>query len=142
MKLLVKTIIGKWKVSNRMVMAPMTRSGADINGVVGDLTVLYYTQRAGAGLIITEGINISEQAFGSPSTPGLYSREQIEAWKKITKAAHDKSGVILCPTLAYRTCCTFHDRKGELPVAPSAVAISGMQHFTSQGLKDFETPKH
>jgi len=94
MKLLEKTSLGGHNLKNRMVMAPMTRSRASLSGVVGNSTVLYYTQRTSAGLIISEAINISEQAIGSPLTPGIYTTEQIDAWKKVTKAVHDNEGVI------------------------------------------------
>lgn len=79
MKLLNSTKIGKLTLKNSMVMSSMTRSRADENGIVSDHTVLYYTQRASAGLIISEGINISEEALGSPWTPGIYLPEQTEA---------------------------------------------------------------
>lgn len=140
MKLLEPVKLGNQSLKNRMVMASMTRSRADLNGIVGDLTVLYYTQRASAGLILSEGINISEQAIGSPFTPGLYTREQIDAWKKVTKSVHDNGGLIFAQL--WHTGRVGHsiDKKGILPVAPSAIAISGSQHFTSQGPKDFETP--
>lgn len=121
-------------------MAAMTRSRADVNGVVGDLTVLYYRQRASAGLIFTEGINISEDAVGSPFTPGIYTREQIEGWKKVTKAVHDMGGVIYAQLWHTGRIAHSVDRKGVLPVAPSAIAVRGIQHFTSQGLKELEIP--
>ena len=73
MKLLEQEKLGSQTLKNSIAMAPMTRSRADENGIIGDLTVLYYTQRASTGLIITEGINISEQALGSPFTPGIYT---------------------------------------------------------------------
>lgn len=141
MKLLEPIKIGNQSLKNKMIMAAMTRSRADLQGVVGDLTVLYYTQRASAGMILTEGINISPAAYGSPFTPGLFTQAQIEAWKKVTKAVHDKGGVIFAQL--WHTGRVGHsvDRNGELPVAPSAIGISGSQHFTSQGLKDFETPR-
>ena len=141
MKLLEKVTLGKATLKNAIAMAPMTRSRANSEGVVTDLTVLYYTQRASAGLIITEAINISEQALGSPMTPGLFSPEQIDAWKKVTKSVHDNGGVIYAQL--WHTGRVGHsvDRKGKLPVAPSAIGIKGQQHFTSQGLKDYETPQ-
>jgi len=141
MKLLEKVILGNHTLKNAIAMAPMTRSRADLNGVVQDLTVLYYTQRASAGLIITEAINISEQAIGSPYTPGIYSSEQIEAWKKVTKSVHDQGGVIYAQL--WHTGRVGHsvDKNGTLPVAPSAIGIQGQQHFTSQGMKDYETPR-
>lgn len=141
MKLLEKVILGKETLKNAIAMAPMTRSRANTVGVVSDLTTLYYTQRASAGLLITEAINISEQALGSPLTPGLYSQEQMDAWKKVTKSVHDKGGVIYAQL--WHTGRVGHsvDRKGKLPVAPSAIGIKGQQHFTSQGMKDYETPQ-
>lgn len=140
MKLLESTTLGNIRLKNRMVMAAMTRSRADQKGVVGDITVEYYAQRASAGLILTEAINISEDAIGSPLTPGLYTREQIDAWKEVTKAVHDKGGIIYAQL--WHTGRVGHsvDRNGKLPVAPSAIAIKSMQHFTSQGMKEYETP--
>ena len=73
MKLLASTRLGDLTLKNSMVMSAMTRSRADQHGVVGDMTVQYYTQRVSAGLIFTEAINISEQAIGSPLTPGIYT---------------------------------------------------------------------
>ncbi|MCE7039047.1 alkene reductase [Dyadobacter sp. CY312] len=141
MKLLEKVKLGAQTLENALAMAPMTRSRADSEGVVSDITTLYYTQRTSAGFLITEGINISEQALGSPLTPGLYNQEQIDAWKKVTKSVHDQGGVIYAQL--WHTGRVGHsvDRKGKLPVAPSAIGITGQQHFTSQGLKDYETPQ-
>ena len=141
MKLLEKVVLGAKTLKNAIVMAPMTRSRANIAGVVQDLTVLYYTQRASAGLIITEAINISEQATGSPFTPGLYNREQIEAWKKVSASVHTKGGVIYAQL--WHTGRVGHsvDKNGILPVAPSSIGIQGQQHYTSQGMKDYETPR-
>lgn len=141
MKLLASTQLGDLTLKNSMVMSAMTRSRADQNGVVGDMTVQYYTQRVSAGLIFTEAINISEQAIGSPLTPGIYTREQIEAWKKVTQAVHDQGGLIVAQL--WHTGRVGHsiDRKGKLPLAPSAIAIPGAQHFTSRGMKDYETPQ-
>ena len=141
MKILSKITLGNKTLKNRMAMAPMTRSRANIEGVVNDATVLYYTQWASAGLIISEGINISKQALGSPFTPGLYTQEQIDAWKKVTQAVHEKRGVIYAQL--WHTGRVGHSlvKNGELPVAPSAISIEGQQHFTAEGMKDYETPK-
>ncbi len=140
MDLLEKVALGNKTLNNRIVMAPMTRSRANFQGVISDLTALYYTQRANAGLIITEGINISRQAIGSPMTPGIYTREQIDAWEEVTRSVHDSGGFIYAQL--WHTGRVGHsvDRNGMLPVAPSAIAIEGQQHFTLQGMKDFETP--
>lgn len=141
MKLLEKTQFGKLTLKNKMAMAAMTRSRADINGIVGDMTVEYYTQRAGAGLIFTEAIRISEEATGSPLTPGVYTNDQIEAWKKVTKSVHDHGGLIIAQLWHTGRAGHSIDRNGKLPLAPSPLPIRGMQHFTSQGLKDYETPQ-
>ena len=141
MKLFESIQLSGTPLKNRMVMSAMTRSRADEHGVVGDLTARYYTQRAGAGMILTEAINISQQALGSPLTPGIYTSEQIEGWKKVTHAVHEHGGVIYAQL--WHTGRVGHsvDRGGALPVAPSAVPIKGAQHFTSQGMKDYETPR-
>jgi N-ethylmaleimide reductase len=111
-----------------------------MDGVLGDSTVLYYTQRSSAGLIITEAINISNQALGSPFTPGIFSEEQIQAWKKVTQSVHEKGGTIYAQL--WHTGRVGHSlvKQGELPVAPSPVGIQGQQHFTMDGMKDYETP--
>lgn len=140
MKLLETTQIGTTTLRNRMVMAPMTRSRASATGVISDLTVQYYRQRASAGLIVTEGINISEQGQGSPFTPGIYTAPQVEVWKKVTAAVHEAGGVIFAQL--WHTGRVGHsiDKNGKLPVSASAIAIQGQQHFTSQGMQDYETP--
>lgn len=141
MKLQESATIGGISLKNSMAMAPMTRSRANMDGVVGASTIRYYTQRASAGLIITEAINISEQAIGSPLTPGIYTQAQKEAWKKVTQAVHEHGGVIYAQL--WHTGRVGHSlvKHGALPVAPSAIAIQGQQHFTMEGMKDYETPK-
>lgn len=141
MKLLEPIKIGDAILKNSMAMAPMTRSRANMEGVVGESTVLYYTQRASAGLIISEAINISKQAIGSPLTPGLYTQEQIEAWKNVTQAVHESGSVIYAQL--WHTGRVGHSlvKNDELPVAPSAIGIQGQQHFTMEGMKDYEIPR-
>ncbi len=141
MRLLQEITLGNLPLANRMAMAPMTRSRADLNGVVGDLTVLYYTQRASAGLLISEGINISQQAIGSPFTPGIYLPDHISAWQKVTDAVHEKGGKIYAQLWHTGRVSHSADKHGVLPVAPSAIAIKGQKHFTSQGQKEYETPR-
>ena len=83
------TAIGRLQVRNRIVMAPMTRSRAYQAGASPtDLTATYYAQRAGAGLIITEGTQPSPVGQGYINTPGLHSAEQVEAWRRVTEAVH------------------------------------------------------
>lgn len=141
MKLLEKTQLGNVNLKNRMAMAAMTRGRTDINGLVGDMTIAYYAQRSGAGLLFSEAIRISEEATGSPLTPGIFTDQQIEAWKKVTTAVHDKGGVIIAQLWHTGRMGHSIDRKGRLPCAPSPLPIRGMQHFTSQGRKDFEIPQ-
>lgn len=140
MKLLKPTKVGAKRLNNSMVMAPMTRSRATNEGVVGYSTVLYYTQRVSAGLLISEAINISNEAKGSPFTPGIYTNDQVMAWKKVTDAVHENGGVIYAQL--WHTGRVGHSlvKDGELPVAPSAMAIEGQQHFTSEGMKPYEIP--
>ena len=122
-------------------MAPMTRSRASFTGEVSDSTIEYYKQRASAGLIISEAINISQQALGSPKTPGLFVASQIDAWKKVTQAVHENNGVIYAQL--WHTGRVGHSlvKNGEQPVGPSPIAIQGQQHFTMEGPKDYETPR-
>lgn len=140
MKILEPITIGNLTLSNRLAMAPMTRSRATANGIVKDITATYYAQRASIGLLISEGINVSEQAVGSPYTPGLYTAEQTEAWKKITAAVHNAGGKIIAQLWHTGRVGHSADKGGQLPVAPSAIAIQGQKHFTSQGPKDYEVP--
>lgn len=141
MKLLTSTRLGKLQTRNRVVMAPMTRSRADSNGLVGELTVRYYVQRASAGLVITEATNVSPDAVGSPLTPGIWNAEQVEAWKKVTSAVHAAGGTIVMQL--WHTGRVGHSevRGGRLPVAPSAIAIQIQKHFTTSGPKEYEVPR-
>lgn len=140
-KLLESTRMTSLCLSNRMVMAPMTRSRADAHGVPGEFTALYYAQRASAGLIVSEGINISPDAVGSPLTPGLFDEAQVAAWKQVTTAVHEAGGTIFAQL--WHTGRVGHSkvRGGHLPVAPSAIPILGQQHFTPVGMLDYETPR-
>ena len=89
----------------------------------------------------TEAINISEDAIGSPYTPGIYSQAQIDAWQQITSAVHKNGGKIVAQLWHTGRVAHSIDRNNLLPVAPSAIAIEGLSHFTSQGLKPYERPK-
>jgi N-ethylmaleimide reductase len=133
--------LGDLTLSNRIAMAPMTRSRADAAGMVGDLHSTYYSQRATAGLIISEAINISADALGSPMTPGLFNAGQIAAWRKVTDAVHAAGGRIFAQL--WHTGRVGHSsvRGGALPVAPSSIAIKGQQHFTPTGPQDYEVPR-
>ncbi|WP_289046569.1 alkene reductase [uncultured Olleya sp.] len=129
-------------LNNRVVMAPMTRSRADNNGKVptNDLQGLYYEQRASAGLIITEGSQVSKQAVGYINTPGIHTEAQVEGWKKVTKRVHDKGGKIFIQLwhVGRMSHPDFHD--GDLPVSASAINPNA-KSFTPDGFKDTVTPK-
>jgi 2,4-dienoyl-CoA reductase-like NADH-dependent reductase (Old Yellow Enzyme family) len=88
--------VGALTLPNRIVLAPLTRSRAHPDTrVPSDLAVEYYSQRAGAGLMITEATSVSPQGVGYAGTPGIWSDEQTEGWKKVTHAVHAKGGRIL-----------------------------------------------
>ncbi|MDQ6958389.1 MAG: alkene reductase [Mariprofundaceae bacterium] len=134
-----KIQLGDLTLPNRIIMAPMTRNRAPQN-IPTPLMAEYYAQRASAGLIVTEGAQVSEQAIGYPATPGIHTSTQVEGWKQVTKAVHDTGGRIFiqlwhCGRISHPD---YHG--GELPVAPSAVKPAG-QAFTYEGLKDFVTPR-
>lgn len=128
------------ELSNRMVMAPMTRSRAGENNVPTELMAKYYRQRSSAGLIISEGTQISEQGIGYPWTPGIHTDEQVKGWKKVTNAVHEEGSKIFAQIwhVGRVSHPLYHD--GEPPVAPSAVKPEG-QIFTADGMKDFVTPR-
>ena len=127
---------------NRVVMAPMTRNRADNEGHVptDELHGVYYEQRASAGLIITEGSQVSERAVGYINTPGIYTNAQVEGWKKVTKRVHDKGGKIFIQLwhVGRMSHPDFHD--GELPLSASAINPEA-QAYTADGFKDTVTPK-
>ncbi|MHB8455028.1 MAG: alkene reductase [Acidiferrobacterales bacterium] len=132
--------VGRYELNNRVVMAPMTRSRADNpHKAPTDLHVRYYMQRASAGLIITEGSQISPQAVGYVHTPGIHSAAQIAGWRKVTDVVHAKGGRIFIQLwhVGYVSHPDFHG--GALPVAPSAINPN-TQAFTPQGMKDTVTP--
>ncbi|MFD3681946.1 alkene reductase [Streptomyces sp. NPDC058613] len=127
-------------LSNRIAVAPMTRSRAGAGGVATALVTEYYTQRASAGLIITEGVQPSAVGQGYPFTPGLHSAEQVAAWREVTDSVHAAGGRIFAQLMhAGRIGHPSLLPDGLIPVAPSAVAAQG-QLFTGEGMKDFVTP--
>jgi N-ethylmaleimide reductase len=131
--------IGSYQLPNRLVMAPLTRMRAP-DSCPTDLMTTYYAQRASAGLIISEASTISTQGVGYPATPGIYNDSQVQAWKKITKAVHAKSGHIFMQLwhVGRISHPDFHD--GQLPVAPSAIAPKG-NAITPTGMQAFVTPR-
>ncbi|MGB3138634.1 MAG: alkene reductase [Nodosilinea sp.] len=133
--------LGAYELSNRVVMAPLTRNRAGEGNVPHSLNVLYYQQRASAGLIITEAAQISPQGVGYPATPGIYSPEQIDGWQQVTQAVHDKGGRIFLQLWHVgRISHPSLQPDGALPVAPSAVQPEG-EAMTYEGTQPFVAPR-
>ena len=139
-QLLTPVRIGRHVAPNRLVMAPMTRSRADDDGVPGDLTVTYYAQRASAGLIITEGVFPSAIGKGYVHTPGIGTEAQVAAWKKVTEAVHARGGRIFMQLMHCGRISHPSLLDGATPVAPSAIRPEG-QAWTPAGQVDFVTPR-
>ena len=133
--------VGPYTLKNRFVMAPLTRNRAGKGNVPQAMNVEYYAQRATAGLIITEGTQISPQGVGYPHTPGIHSEEQIVGWRKVTDAVHQRGAKIFLQLWHVgRISHPSLQPNGELPVAPSAIRPQG-EAFTYQGLQPFVTPR-
>lgn len=122
-------------------MAPLTRSRADSNGVPSEHHAVYYAPRAGAGLIISEAANISPQGRGYDLTPGIWSDEQVDAWRKVTDAVHEKGGKIVCQLWHVgRFSHTSLQPDRCAPVAPSALRAEG-KTYTTEGFKTVSMPR-
>jgi len=140
-KLLSPFRLGRLELKNRMVMAPMTRSRALLDGnVPNPLAATYYAQRASAGLLISEATQVSPQGVGYIRTPGMHSPEQVAGWRKVTDAVHAAGGVIFAQLwhVGRMSHPDFHG--GQLPVAPSAIAADG-EAYTFEGPKRMVTPR-
>jgi len=140
MSLLSPYKLGDITLRNRMVMAPMTRCRAAEGNVPGPLAVTYYTQRASAGLIITEGSQVSPKGVGFNRTPGIYSPEQVAGWKKVTAAVHQAGGNIFLQLWHVGRMSHPDYLGGDLPVAPSAIPV-GEEIHTPTGKKKIPVPR-
>jgi N-ethylmaleimide reductase len=133
--------LGLLHLPNRMVMAPMTRNRAGPSEVPGPLNATYYAQRASAGLVITEGTQVSQQGQGYAATPGIFNAEQVAGWRLVTQAVHNAGGRIFLQLWHVgRISHPSLQPSGGLPVAPSALQPAG-QIMTVQGLQPFVTPR-
>lgn len=133
--------LGDLQLSNRMVMAPMTRNRASADGIATPMMAKHYQQRASAGLIITESSPVSPQAIGYPYTPGLYTDVQVEGWKQVVDAVHQEGGYIFiqlqhCGRISHPS---LQPNKA-IPVSASAIHPDG-QAVTYTGMQDFVTPR-
>ncbi len=132
--------IGRLALPNRMVMAPMTRNRAPETVPVA-LMAEYYARRAGAGLIITEASQVSPRGVGYPATPGIHSEAQVEGWRRVTRAVHDRGGRIFLQLWHVgRISHPSMQPDGGLPVAPSAIRPDG-EAMTYEGPQPFVTPR-
>ncbi|MEM9007888.1 MAG: alkene reductase [Cyanobacteria bacterium P01_F01_bin.86] len=133
--------LGEIATPNRIIMAPLTRARSGVSRIPNGLMQEYYSQRASAGLIISEATQISEQAAGWQQTPGIYNDEQIAGWQKITEAVHQRGGKIVLQL--WHTGRASHpdfQPNGDLPVSASAIAPQGEIH-TPLGKKSYVSPR-
>ncbi|MBF0677189.1 alkene reductase [Pseudomonas sp.] len=132
--------IGDLQLSNRVIMAPLTRCRAEPGRVPGELMVEYYRQRASAGLIISEATSVTPLGVGYPDTPGIWSAEQIQGWRKVTDAVHAAGGKIILQLWHVGRISDPVYLDGQLPVAPSALKPAGHVSLL-RPKKDYETPR-
>ncbi len=132
---------GKLELKNRIVMSPLTRSRADENNAPTDIMTTYYQQRAGAGLIITEGTAPGPNGLGYMKIPGMFSDAQIEGWRNVTDAVHDQDGKIFIQLMhTGRIGHPINLPNGAELLAPSAIQAKGNM-FTPEGEKPHPTPR-
>lgn len=133
--------LGDIAISNRIIMAPMTRSRAAPGDLPTDLHVEYYRQRASAGLIIAEGTHPSPAGKGYCRTPGIFSPEQVAAWKRVTDAVHAEGGRIVLQLMHVgRIACRLNKDPDAETVAPSAIQAKA-KLFTEAGMMEVEAPR-
>ena len=128
--------LGALELPNRILMAPLTRARGTREHVPTPIMAEYYAQRADAGLIITEATGISQEGLGWPYAPGIWNDAQVEAWKPVVKAVHDKGGRIVCQLwhMGYLVHPDFLD--GEKPVS-SSVATAPSEAYTYRGKQTY-----
>lgn len=132
--------IGAWDLPNRVLMAPLTRARAGAERVPNALMAEYYTQRASAGLIITEATSVTPMGVGYADTPGIWSDEQVAGWKLVTESVHRAGGRILLQLWHVGRISDPMFLGGALPVAPSAVTPAGHVSLV-RPQKPFVTPR-
>ncbi len=133
--LFTETKLGRYTLKNRIVLPPLTRCRSTQPGnIANDLMADYYTQRTGAGFMISEGIQIEPRGQGYAWTPGIYTQEQIEGWKKVTSAVHAKGGIIFAQLWHVgRVSHNAIQPNGDAPIAPSAIRADGVNVFIETG---------
>jgi N-ethylmaleimide reductase len=126
---------------NRIIMSALTRCRADAAHVPTDIMAEYYSQRATAGLILTEATMVMEGNSAFWREPGIYSAEQVAGWRKVTDAVHAKGGLIMLQLWHGGRACHPLLNGGAQPVAPSAIGITGDEVHTPEGKKPYVTPR-
>lgn len=132
--------LGALTLPNRIIMAPLTRCRAEDEHIPGALIAEYYAQRASAGLIIAEATMAMEGNSAFWREPGIYSSAQIDGWRRVTQAVHDKGGRIALQIWHGGRACHPLLNNGATPVAPSPLAIDGTV-LTPQGQQPYVTPR-
>lgn len=138
--LLDPLVVGPWHLPNRVILAPLTRTRASVGRVPNAMMAEYYRQRASAGLMLTEATSVTPMGVGYPDTPGIWSPEQVEGWKLVTRAVHDAGGRILLQLWHVGRISHSFYLDGQLPVAPSAIAAEGHVSLL-RPMRPFETPR-
>ncbi|MGE5625840.1 MAG: alkene reductase [Bacillota bacterium] len=140
--LLTPVKLGDYELKNRVVMAPMTRDRANNPDLAPtELHAEYYAQRASAGLIVTEGSQVSPQGVGYIYTPGIHSQAQVEGWKRVTEAVHARGGRIFLQLWHVGAVSHPDFHGGALPVAPSAFNPGAKAYTPAGALKDSVTAR-
>ncbi|NMX69826.1 alkene reductase [Pseudomonas sp. WS 5111] len=132
--------LGDVQLSNRIIMAPLTRCRADAGRVPNALMAEYYVQRASAGLILSEATSVTPMGVGYPDTPGIWSNDQVRGWTNITKAVHGAGGKIFLQLWHVGRISHPSYLNGETPVAPSAIQPAGHVSLV-RPLADYPTPR-
>lgn len=132
--------LGDLTLPNRIIMSPLTRCRADAGHVPNDLMAEYYAQRASAGLIISEATCVCPMGVGYPDTPGLWSQEQVEGWKKVTRAVHKAGGRIFAQLWHVGRISAPLYLDGKQPEAPSAIRPAGHVSLV-RPKQEFVTPR-
>jgi len=133
--------LGPLTMPNRFVMAPLTRNRAVAGLVPSPLAVEYYGQRASAGLLISEASQVSQQGQGYQDTPGIYSKEQVAGWRKVTDGVHERGGrIFLQAWHVGRISHTSLQENSGAPVAPSAIRAKG-KTYVNDGFADVSEPR-
>lgn len=134
--------LGRLHLRNRVVMAPMTRSRADTGDMPTELMVEYYRQRAGAGLIVSEGVSPSADGTGYCRTPGIYKQAQVDAWGEVLDAVHAEGGCMVAQLMhCGRIASQLNKSPGSETVAPSAIQARGEMFTDAEGMVPFDTPR-